>query len=303
MNDMRSVAAAYLQVRRSLGFKMRDEKLIFQFIDFLKREKAEYITYALALRWATMPACHPARWKNRYGAIRRFAQYVQSLEPKTEVLPKGALQQRYPRRKPYIYTDREILRLAKAAKQSRAPKGLWGWTFYTLFSLLAVTGMRVAELVNLNREDVDLKDGILIIRESKFRKSRLIPIHTSTSRALARYARLRDTLFSDLHSGSFFVTERGKRLTPKRVEAKFLALARKIGLRGPEGIPGPRLHDLRHTFTVRTLLNWYRSGADVEAHLPELSTYLGHRGIDETFWYISAVPELLDLAVQRLEHL
>jgi integrase len=208
---------------------------------------------------------------------------------------------RYPRRTPHIYTDNEILRLIKAAKRTRAPKGLWGWTFSTLFGLLAVTGMRVAESVNLNREDVDLKEGILTIHETKFRKSRLVPLHSSTVKTLQRYARLRDRLFPELKSGSFFVTEWGRRLRAKAVGKKFLAVSRKINLRGPKGTPGPHLHDLRHAFAVNTMLGWYRSGVDVEAHMPELSTYLGHLSTAETYWYVSAVPELLYLAAQKLE--
>jgi integrase len=162
--------------------------------------------------------------------------------------------------------------------------------------------MRIAESVNLERKDVDLREGVLTIRETKFRKSRLVPLHPSTTKVLQNYARLRDRLFPDLQAGSFFVTERGKRVRAKLGGKKFLALARKIGLRGSKGMPGPHLHDLRHTFAVNTMLAWYRSGVDVEAHMPELSTYLGHLSIAETYWYVSAVPELLYLAARKLEH-
>jgi integrase len=162
--------------------------------------------------------------------------------------------------------------------------------------------MRISEAVNLNREDVDLNEGVLTIRETKFRKSRLVPVHFTTTKMLQRYARSRDRIFPKLHSCSFFVTEWGKRLRAKKVGEKFLDLARKINLRGPKGTPGPHLHDLRHTFAVNTMLKWYRSGVDVEAHMPELSTYLGHLSTAETYWYVSAVPELLFLAAKKLEH-
>ena len=303
MNELRTVAEEYLKVRRSLGFKMkREERHLFEFIDFLEKQGAPYITSLFALRWATQPkSCHPANWRSRFYAIRRFAKYVHALDPRTEIPPSGVLTHRYPRRTPHIYTEDEVLRLITTAKRTRAPKGLWGWTFSTLFGLLAVTGMRVAEAVNLNREDVNLNEGVLIIRETKFRKSRLVPVHPSTTKVLQRYAQLRDRLFPEPQSPSFFVTEMGKRLTAKHVGKKFLALSRKTGLRGPKGTPGPHLHDLRHAFAVRTMVAWYRSGADVEAHMPELSTYLGHLSTNETYWYVSAVPELLYLASQKLE--
>jgi integrase/recombinase XerD len=304
MNEIREAAEMYLQIRRSLGFKMKtEEKLLSKFISFLEQQGVTHITSPLAIRWATQcKPCHPAYWRHRLCTVRRFARYVQGLDPRTEIPPTGVLTHRYPRRTPHIYTESEILRLVKAAKRTRAPKELWGWTFSTIFGLLAVTGMRVAESVILDREDVDLQEGILTIRETKFRKSRLVPIHPTTTKALRRYSRFRDRLFPKVKTGSFFVTERGKRLRAKHVGKKFLTLARKIGLRGPEGTPGPHLHDLRHAFAVRTMLAWYRSGVDVEAHMPELSTYLGHLSTAETYWYVSAVPELLYLAAQRLEH-
>jgi len=304
MNEIRAAADTYLKIRRSLGFKMKnDGKLVNQFVYFLEERGAVYITAAIALDWAMQPkSCHPAYWRYRLWAIRRFAKYVQALDPRTEIPQSGVLTQRYPRRTPHIYTQAEIIRLIEAAKGTRkTPKGLWGATFSTIFGLLAVTGMRVAESVNLNREDVDLSEGILTILETKFKKSRLVPIHASTTKVLRQYARLRDSLFPKLQTGSFFVTEHGRRLTAKHVGKKFLALTRKIGLRGAKGTPGPHLHDLRHAFTVRTMLAWYRSDVDVEGHMPELSTYLGHVNTDQTYWYISAIPELLSLAAKRLE--
>jgi integrase len=304
MNEIRTHAETYLKIRRALGFKMKsEEKLLFQFISLLEVEGLAYITSSAALSWAMQPRhCHPANWHHRLLAIRRFAKYLQALDPRTEIPPSDPLRDRYQRRTPHIYTEKEIIRLIKAAKRTRAPKGLWGWTFSTVFGLLAVTGMRVAESVSLDREDVDLKEGLLTIRETKFRKSRLVPIHPSTLKVLKRYVLLRNRLFPNLRSGSFFVTEQGKRLRAKKVGEKFRVLSRRTGLRGPKGAPGPHLHDLRHTFAVNSMLAWYRSGDDVEAHMPELSTYLGHLSTAETYWYVSAVPELLYLAANKLEH-
>ena len=303
MTELRTTAGTYLTVRRALGFKMKaEERHLVEFIGFLEHERAEFITSRLALQWATQPkCCHPALWLRRYCTVRRFAKYVQALDPRTEIPLGGVLVRRYSRRTPHIYSDDEILRLIEMAKRTRAPKGLWGLTFSTIFGLLAVTGMRVAESVNLNREDVDLPEGVLTVRETKFRKSRLVPVHPSTVKVLRKYARIRDRIFPELKSGSFFVTERGKRLTAKHVGKKFLVLARKTGLRGPIGEAGPHLHDLRHSLAVHAMLELYRSGADVEAHIPELSTYLGHLNTAATYWYVSAVPELLSLAAQRLE--
>ena len=258
MNDIRTAAETYLKIRRSLGFKMkREEKLLFQFISFMELQGLAYITSTVALRWAMQPRnCHPGNWRIRLLTVRRFAKYIYALDPRTEIPPSDVLKDNYQRRTPHIYTEEEILRLIKAAKRNRAPKGLWGWTFSTIFGLLSVTGMRISEVVNLNREDVDLCEGILTIRETKFRKSRLVPIHSSTTKTLKQYAILRDRIFPELRHGSFFVTEWGKRLRAKKVGEKFLALARKIGLRGPKGTPGPHLHDLRHTFAVNTMLKW-----------------------------------------------
>jgi integrase len=168
-----------------------------------------------------------------------------------------------------------------------------------LLGLLAVTGMRVSEPVALDRDDIDLTRGILIIRRTKFGKSRMLPLHATTLEALRHYHKLRDRVFRN--TKSFFVSERGIRLTVWSVRKTFILLSRQTGLRGPDDSRGPRLHDLRHRFAIETLLSWYRAGIDVERRMPELSAYLGHVHVNDTYWYISAVPELLQLATLRLE--
>jgi integrase len=168
-----------------------------------------------------------------------------------------------------------------------------------LFGLLAVTGMRVSEPVALDRDDIDLTRGILIIRRTKFGKSRMLPLHATTLEALCHYHKLRDRVFRN--TKSFFVSERGIRLTVWSVRKTFILLSRQTGLRGLDDRHGPRLHDLRHRFAIETLLSWYRAGIDVERRMPELSAYLGHVHVNDTYWYISAVPELLQLATLRLE--
>jgi integrase/recombinase XerD len=166
---------------------------------------------------------------------------------------------------------------------------------------LAVTGMRVGEAVALDRKDVDLKQGLLTVRRAKFDKSRLVPIHPTTQKTLLKYERLRDQRYPHPKSPSFFLSERGTRLTDFTVRRWFVIVSHQIGLRAPTDRRGPRIHDLRHRFAFKTILNWYRRGMDVEAHLPELTTYMGHGHVADTYWYISATPELLKLATQRLE--
>ena len=170
-----------------------------------------------------------------------------------------------------------------------------------MFGLLVVTGMRISELVGLDNDDVDLAGGLLTIRHSKFRKSRCLPLHLTTQQALGRYVEQRDHVYPLPQSPSFFVSEQGTRLLACTVRATFVQLSRQIGLRSPSDSHGPRLHDFRHRFAVQTLVRWYQEDVDVDRHLPELSTYLGHVKVSDTYWYLSATPELLGLATQRLE--
>jgi len=299
--NLREALDEYLKVRRALGFKLRNSGgLLKGFVTYAEREGASSITTELALRWAMeQKKCQPTQWANRFALVRRFARYVSTLDPRTEIPPQGLLPYRPRRIQPYLYTDEEIAHLIAAAKKLRSRQGLRAATYATLFGLLAVTGMRMSEPLAFDRDDVDLTRGILIVRRTKFGKSRLIPVHASTWKALRRYRAIRDRICP--RAPSFFVSERGKRLTSERVWWTFVQLSHQIGLRGPADRHGPRLHDLRHRFAVQTLLGWYRAGLNVEQHLPELSAYLGHAHVNDTYWYISAVPELLQLATLRLE--
>jgi integrase len=184
-------------------------------------------------------------------------------------------------------------------------KGLRGDTYATVFGLLAVTGLRISEVVALNRDDVDLETGILSIHRTKFGKSRMVPIHTSTNDALKKYVELRDKLIPVTITRAFFISdERRKRITGWSTRYNFARASRDAGLRAPvEGYRhghGPRIHDMRHRFAVKTMLNWYRAGLDVAREIPKLSTYLGHVHVNDTYWYFEAVPELLQLATERL---
>ena len=303
MHEMRKALEEYLAVRRALGFKLRVAgRLLHGLVDFAESEGASFISRKLALRWATQPAdAQPAQWSKRLGMVRRFAEYVSATNPRTEIPSQELLPYRYHRKPPYIYTDVEILNLIRAGKKLPPPGGLRAQTYSTLIGLIAVTGMRMSEPIGLDRNDVNLKEGVLTVRKTKFGKSRLVPLHPSTTDKLCEYARLRDRLCPNPQSPSFLVSERGTRLTDCTVRRWFVIMSRKIGLRGPKDSHGPRLHDLRHGFAIKTLLNWYRAGVDVDQHMPVLATYLGHRHVADTYWYISAAPELLHQATLRLE--
>lgn len=293
----------YLAMRRVLGFELREVAgCLRNFVTFLEAEGASYITRELALRWATRPAeAQPSTWAWRLGMVRRFAAWHSGLEPRTEIPPAGLLPHRYQRKKPHIYSDEEIEKVLRRAAQLASPKGLRAHTYTTLFGLLAVTGMRVNEALHLDRPDVDLRQGILTIRRTKFGKSRHVPIHPSTLDALKQYADRRDRILAK-PVPAFFVSERGIRITDCMARYTFAKLSQQIGLRSPAKSHGrgPRLHDMRHRFAARTLIQWYRAGLDVERELPKLATYLGHVHINETYWYLEAVPELLQLATDRL---
>jgi len=248
--------------------------------------------------WVNLPAQRRVNLSERH-SVRRFAEYVSTLDRRTEVPPPKLLQIRYRRPAPYLYRDEEVLKLIKAAGQIGRFNALTRATYSTLFGLLAVTGMRVGEAITLDRADVDLEQLVLTLRRAKGNKSRLVPLHPSTGQALRRYADFRDKNCPRPSSATFFVTKKGTALPYSTVNGRFLMLSRRIGLRKSGDPHGARLHDLRHRFAIQTMLKWYRTDADVEAHLPELATYLGHGHVADTYWYLSAAPELLRLATVR----
>lgn len=293
----------YLAVRRALGYKLRlPGRLLQRFVEFAGRAHADYITTELALKWATQPAhAQPCQWANRLGMARRFARYCYPNDPRTEVPPPDLLPHRYRRVQPYIYRDEEILRLLQAAGQLSSATGLRPHTFATLFGLYVATGLRANEALRLERDDVDLRNGVLTVRDSKFGKERYVPVHPSTQRALRRYAKLRDRLCRRPDSPRFFLSDRGTRVTYDMLRWTFVKLSHQIGLRAPGDSHGPRLHGLRHRLAIQTLLKWHRRGVDVERHLPELSAYLGHAHITDTQWYLTATPQLLRYVLRRVE--
>jgi integrase/recombinase XerD len=299
MNRFQKAIRDYVDLRRSLGYKLREAPaLLADFVAFLEKQKADYITIPLALQWAqAKPQASPVECAQRLTCIRGFARYWSATDPRTQIPPWGLLPHRPKRARPYLYTDEEIRRLVKTARQLG---GLRGLTYHCLFGLLSVTGMRISEALNLRPDDVDLGEAVLVIVGTKFGKSRMVPIHASTQKVLSDYVRQRDRVFQrDLPY--FFVSRRGHRLDGAEVRRTFYRLSRQIGIRGPHASHGPRLHDFRHGFALKTLVGWYRSGQAVEQHLPVLSTYLGHVHVSDTYWYLTTCPELMGLAVKRLE--
>ncbi len=303
MSSLRRAVEQYLTMRRSLGFKLCDMgRNLRHFVSFMEQQGAPIITTALALQWAKQPQnAQPAHWAARLSFVRSFARYWSATDPQTEIPPLALLPHRYKRSTPYIYSKDEIQHLLKAARNLLPPTGLRPWTYHCLFGLMAVTGLRISEAIGLDRHDVDLEQGLLTVRLTKFGKSRLVPVHPSTVKRLRSYVRRRDDLYPQPLTSRFFLSNRGTPLTDWVARQTFVKLSRQIGLRKTSDRFGPRLHDLRHRFAVTTLLHWYRTGVDVEQRLPVLSTYLGHAHVTDTYWYLSAIPELLALTKDRLE--
>lgn len=252
------------------------------------------------MAWATLPANGSASWwGQRLSVVRAFARHLHVIDSAHEVPPAGLLPARSHRAVPYLYSDADMAALMAAARQLRSP--LRAATFETLVGLLAVSGLRIGEALRLDRNDVDLDEGVLHVRQTKFNKSRDVPLHPSTVTALSAYARRRDKLCPRPRDPSFFVSVARTQVLYCNFHLGWLDLVHRAGLRPRSAVCRPRPHDARHSFAVRTLLGWYRDGVDVEAHMPLLSTYLGHVHPANTYWYLSAAPELLALVAARLD--
>lgn len=293
----------YLTLRRSLGFKLHSAgAALMNFASFMERQRAPSITTRLALDWAQQPPdAQPAHWAQRLSFVRGFARHHVATDPSTEVPPPGLLPYRPARARPYLYSNDEVRCLLERALQLPGASGLRPWTYHALLGLLSVTGMRVGEALRLRIDDVDLDAGVLTVCGTKFGKSRLVPIHASTREVLASYRTRRASLLRGRDAPHFFVTRTGNQLDGADVRRTFYCLSRQTGLRGQDDSHGPRLHDFRHRFAVETLMGWYRSGEDAERRLPVLSTYLGHVHVSDTYWYLSAHPQLMALAMARVE--
>ena len=308
MKTLKSHLKDYLELRRALGFELgRAESRLRGFLAFLATKRASRITTALALELASRDDHRSASTQaGCLSAIRGFAQYLSGIALKTEVPPEGLIR-RERRPQPYIYSDDEIVRLVDAARRhpSTPRYALKPYTLHCLLGLLAVSGMRLSEALNLKPEDVDWSQRLLSIGRAKFQKSRLVPLRESTLGQLRAYIKHRNRFFAERPwrrpANRVFVTTHGGTLTSNEVGHDFRKLTRCIGLRAPGARHGPRIHDLRHRFAVSTLLRWYRSGKNVAVLLPVLSTYLGHVSITGTYWYLTCTPELMEAAGKRLE--
>ena len=301
MSDLHVAVDDYLKLRRSLGHKLeRHDRLLHDFIEFLHTHRTGTITTVLAVEWATGPSgTRPRWWAIRLGAVRMFAKYRQATDPATEVPPADVFRGSSRRAEPFIYTDAQIRALLAAA--GRIPTPLKAATYGTLIGLLVVTGMRVGEAIRLDRTDFDPDTGVLTIRDTKFGKTRQVPLHPSTIDALVAYSHLRDTTLGAGRCEALFVSTVGTRIIYTNLSSMFRRLIREAGIVARSERCHPRIHDIRHRFAVVTLTGWYRDGLNIDARLHLLSTYLGHISPASTYWYLEATPELLGLAADRLE--
>ncbi|KXX62319.1 tyrosine-type recombinase/integrase [Rhodococcus sp. LB1] len=301
MSTLRAAADDYLAMRRALGYQLRQEgRILASFVDHLEHHGLTRITIEAALAWATEPEhADPIWWAKRLTVVRGFAGYLRAWDERTEVPPAGLLSKGVRRRTPYLYSPAQIVAVMGAARRLDSP--LRAATFETFVGLMAATGLRTGEAMGLDRDDVHLDDSLLIVRHSKFDKSRQVPLHQTTADALEDYARRRDELCPHPAVPCFFLSGAGTRLNHTNMSTTFAGLLAAAGVTAPPGRRRPRLYDLRHSFAVATLVAWYADDAPVPGRLPALSTYLGHVKPSSTYWYLESSPELMAAAAGRLE--
>lgn len=307
MASLHDALTEYLQTRRAHGTQLSGpESALRKFVDFIEAEGQEFVTTESAVRWATKPVgVQQATHAGRLQIARGFAIWLQATDPRTQVPPHRLLPSGQRRPLPHIYSDHEISHLMAAAGRLRSASGLRHVTFQTLLGLLAATGLRPGEALALDVDNADLVGGVLAVRETKFGKSRFVPLEESARIALVDYAKIRDGVQPCRETRAFLVTDRGSRLGGSATRKTFAKLCQATGLRselsaGRSG-RGPRLQDFRHTFATRRIIEWYRADLDVDRLMPRLATYLGHVRVAETYWYIQGVPELLHFVTKRLE--
>jgi integrase/recombinase XerD len=300
MSALRQSLADYLSLRRSLGYQLeRPEKLLGQFLDYLDERGASTITTDLALSWARLPHdASPLWWAHRLTVVRGFAGYLHVLDEVHEVPPTDVLPWKSHRANPFLYTDAEIAALLRAAATLRFP--LRVATYQTLIGLLVVTGMRVGEAIDLDADDFDNDRGVLLIRKGKGGATRQLPLHASTTAAVRAYLQRRDRR-STARTTALLISPAGTRLLYCNVQWTFQKLLRQAGIEARSSSCRPRIHDLRHSFAVSSLLDAYTRDLDIDRRLTLLATYLGHRSPAGTYWYLSAAPELLAAALERLD--
>ncbi len=305
--DLHTRLDAYLALREALGLSTRAcRKLLQDFVAYLEKHgDGNLIRAQLAVDWAcsTSATCGASGQAARLGLARGFLTHLKASLPETEIPDKHLLAA--PRRpQPYILSAAGISRLLEAAARTGPRGSLRPHTHQTLFGLLASTGLRPSEAAKLLLSDVQLDEQPprLLIRQTKFQKSRWVPLHHTAADQLRRYAQLRRELNYDALSDSFFVSEQGRQIDLYNLRYAFRCLVSRLGLKPRPGQRHPTLHSFRHTFAVNRLRQWYETGADVRALLPNLSVYLGHIDLAASFWYLSATPELLGAAAQLFEN-
>jgi len=302
-NPIQIAAERYLEERRSLGFELGIAGS--QLMHFARYADARGhcgpLTLDLQLDWARDHGTAPITWARRLEIVRPFARYYRQFEPGTAVPDPMTFGRGHRRLAPHIYTEREICDLLEVAGRLCPHRGLRPATYRTLFGLIAVTGLRLSEALQLRSADVDLRTGALTVRKTKFRKSRLLPIHPSTVEALEQYRYVRDRAVSHDPELPFFVSRAGGRLPSRTVHSVFARLRTCLGWVARGGHPQPRIHDLRHTFAVRRVQLWHQSDVSLEHGTFLLSTYLGHAKVSDTYWYLTAVPELLVVVGTKFE--
>ena len=308
-NSIQARVEQFLVERRGLGFSIRNDGYILR--SFARHIHATghrgALTMELMAEWARRDSHgsnDPLTWARRLKKLRTFLRWLQQFDPRTEV-PDDSIFGRLPERQaPHIFSETEIVDLLAAARRLGPAPGLRGAVYETLFGLIAATGMRIGEALSLCNGDVDLKDGMLTIRRTKFGKSRQIPMHPTTVDALRRYRWLRDLAEgASADDGPFFVGTRGRRrglpLGTHQVHCVFGNLRQQLGWGNRGAHHAPRIHDLRHTFVVHRIVLWQAQGVDIDQAMLSLSTYVGHAMVTNTYWYLSAVPELMALAAER----
>ncbi len=303
-------ARRYLHERCRLGFDLRSMghalRSFGHYVDQLKRR--EPITLEVMAAWARRDKGHsqdPRTWARRLMILRPFMRWLRQFEPNTELPDEAVFGRLGVRLAPHVYREQEIVDLLVAARRLGPAPGLRGATYEALFGLIASTGLRVSEAVRLRNADVDLKDGMLTVLRTKFAKSRYVALHPSTVESLRRYRRLRDRLAPFTEETPFFVGSRGRRrgqrLSTRQVDRVFATLRHQLGWRNRGAHSAPRVHDLRHAFVVRRILDWYAEGVDIDQAMLALSTYVGHAKVTHTYWYLTGVPELMALAAKTFE--
>lgn len=305
MTSLRESISEYLELRRSLGFRLKkDEWFLGDFVDFMERRHATHITAKLAVQWARQPASTDPNYRaGRLRAVRSFARYRILSDPRTEIPAADLLPRRRTTFQPHIFSAEEIDRILEGSlRQWGGATRFYCLGRYTIYGLISVTGMRVSEVLNLDLDDVDLDQGVITIRNAKFGKSRLVPVHETTRAALESYRAQRDVHLAGRKVEAFFISAPGRRIIPSVLDRAFRRLTRRLGLRDIAAPSGPRLHDLRHTMAVEVLRRCYSTGADPERRLPALSTYLGHTQLTYTYWYLHQNPGVMAEAVERLQH-